>query len=93
MLNFINSFANIFSEPAPVASAPVEINWNSRLKAAESRIDNAILRDHGKDKPLTVKADIAARLRKQIKEACARHSESVVTSIENAIRSFERYGY
>lgn len=93
MLNFINSFANFFNEPAPVAPAPVEINWNSRLKAAESRIDNAILRDHGKDKPLIVKADIAARLRKQIKEACARHSESMVLTVESAIGSFHRYGY
>lgn len=88
MFKFI---ANLFAEETPVV-APAAVNWNTRLKAAEARIDNALLRNHGKEVPLVAKADIAARLRAQIKESCARHADSVAATVERSIRSFERAG-
>lgn len=88
MFKFI---VNLFAEETPVA-APAAVNWNSRLKAAEARIDNALLRNHGKEVPLVRKADIAARLRAQIKESCARRAESVAETVERSIRLFERAG-
>lgn len=87
MINFI---INLFAEESPATTAVV--NWEARLKAAESRIDNALLRNHGKEIPLVAKADVAARLRKQIKESCARHADSMTAAVERSIRSFERSG-
>ena len=87
MFKFI---ANLFAEET--VAAPVAVNWNTRLSAAEARIDNALLRNHGKEIPLVTKADIAARLRAQIKESCARRADSVAVAVERSIRSFERAG-
>lgn len=90
---FVKLFNSLFATET-VENAPAKLSWNERLINAEEAIDRAFLRNHAKTNASVLKkADIAAKLRAQVKAAVARRSEELYNKINLDITSFERVGY
>lgn len=93
-MNAIIEFVKAVFATEVVENAPAKMSWNERLILAEEAIDRAFLRNHAKtNASILKKADIAAKLRAQVKAAVARRSEELYNKINLDITSFERVGY
>ena len=91
---FIDAFFALFNEDKAAVVTPVKLSWDARKKMANVAIDRALLKVHAASRvSVLAKLDIAARLRNQIEDSYAKHSEAKFESTMHSIRNFDRVGY
>jgi len=89
---FFKAIANMFNEDNAV-SAPAKVSWDARKKAANVAIDRALLKVHSASRAAVLaKLEIAAKLRNEIEESCAKRSDAMFANADRSIRCFDRAG-